>query len=196
MIDITRWLSLLIWFFWLILYWGIGVGLVSNFLRAFHSNRFFYDRYFIIGLVVLSNTILWSGYGLLSGKISPGLSFELPGMVLAGGPLVLVGALGTFWCRRQMRDSWSAHTTLVENHRLVDHGPYAVVRHPIYAFACLMTAGTVMVFPLWWNLPVGAGMIALYVLKLRFEEQMLVRNLAGYPEYRQQVRYRLLPYIW
>jgi len=195
MIDIIRWSSLLIWLLWLILYWGAGVGLISNFLRAFQSNRFFYDRYFIIGLVLLSNIILWSGYFLLSDRIAPSLSPDSP-LVLAGGPLVFVGALGTFWCRRQMRDSWSAHTALVENHRLVDSGPYRVVRHPIYAFACLMTVGTVMVFPLWWNVIAGAGMITLYVFKLQFEERMLIRELAGYRDYRQQVRYRLLPYIW
>ena len=195
MIDIIRWSSLLIWLLWLILYWGAGVGLISNFLRAFQSNRFFYDRYFIIGLVLLSNIILWSGYFLLSDRIAPSLLPDSP-LVLAGGPLVFVGALGTFWCRRQMRDSWSAHTALVENHRLVDSGPYRVVRHPIYAFACLMTVGTVMVFPLWWNVIAGAGMITLYVFKLQFEERMLIRELAGYRDYRQQVRYRLLPYIW
>jgi protein-S-isoprenylcysteine O-methyltransferase Ste14 len=196
MIDIIRWFSLLVWLLWLVLYWGAGLGLVSNFLRAFQTNRFFYDRYFIIGLILLSNIILWSGYFLVTDRISPSLTFGTKWLVWAGGVLVFVGALGTFWCRRQMRDSWSAHTVLVENHRLVDSGPYAVVRHPIYAFACLMTIGTVLVFPVWWNFIAGAGMITLYVFKLQFEERMLIRELDGYREYRHQVRYRLVPYIW
>ena len=78
----------------------------------------------------------------------------------------------------------------------MDDGPYGVVRHPIYAFACLMTLGAVLIFLTWWNALAGAGMIALYVLKLRYEEAMLERTLSGYGAYRARVRYRLLPYVW
>jgi protein-S-isoprenylcysteine O-methyltransferase Ste14 len=110
--------------------------------------------------------------------------------------MLIVGASGTFWCRRQMRDSWSAHTTLVENHRLIDSGPYSIIRHPIYAFSCLMAFGTVLVFPTWWNMLAGSGMIALYILKLQVEERMLVKYLPSYEEYLLRVRYRLIPCIW
>jgi len=195
MVEIFRWLSLGIWVNWLVIYWGAGVGLVSNFLRAMRSSRFAYDRFFILGLIVLSNIILWTGYLILRDRfIDPLLAGD--SLVYIGSFMLVVGASGTFWCRRQMRESWSAHTTLAENHRLIDSGPYSVVRHPIYAFSCLMTVGTVLIFPTWWNILAGVGMIALYVLKLHVEERMLVQYLSGYREYQERVPYRILPHIW
>ncbi len=159
------WATIGIWILWLVLYWGAGAGLLANFVRSFRLSSFSYDRFFIVGLVMLSNIILWSGYLLLRGRIdTPAISSWL---ATTGLVLTAIGAGGTFWCRRQMRESWSAHTALHPNHRLVDDGPYRVVRHPIYAFACLMTTGTVLVFPLWWNALAGACMIFLYVLQIR-----------------------------
>lgn len=194
MSESIGWATIAIWIIWLVLYWEAGAGLVANFVRFFRLSSLSYNRFFILGLVMLSNIILWSGYLLLRGRIdSPATSswLGIPGLVLTA-----VGASGTFCCRRQMRESWSAHTTLHANHRLVDKGPYGVVRHPIYAFACLMTAGTVLVFPLWWNVLAGAGMMFLYVLKSGYEEGMLMQELAGYADYTRRVRYRLLPFLW
>jgi protein-S-isoprenylcysteine O-methyltransferase Ste14 len=196
MVEILRWVSLGTWVVWLVVYWGAGIGLVSNFLRALRSSRFSYDRFFIFGLVVLSNIILWTGYLILRGRIGDPLAAGDSLVISIGSAMLVVGASGTFWCRRQMRESWTAHTTLVENHRLIDHGPYHVIRHPIYAFSCLMTAGTVLVFPTWWNIPAGLGMILLYIFKLQVEERMLVQYLPGYREYRGRVPYRIIPRIW
>ncbi len=196
MLDTIRWATLLIWAVWLVLYWGAGVGLVANLRRAFHSSAFFYDRFFILGLVILSNIILWSGYALLRGHLRDPLPRSLWLLVVVGGFLTLSGATGTFWCRQQMRASWSAHTLPVPNQPLVENGPYRVVRHPIYAFACLKTFGTMLVFPMWWNALAGLAMIILYVLKLQYEESILIERLPGYEEYRQRVRYRLVPYVW
>jgi protein-S-isoprenylcysteine O-methyltransferase Ste14 len=157
---------------------------------------FFYDRFFILGLVLLANLLLWSLYLVLRGRIEDPLGGRAWLPALLGGLMTLVGASGTFWCRQQMRDSWSAHTRLVANHRLIEHGPFAIVRHPIYAFAILMACGTVLTCPAWWNLVAGLGMVSLYVLKLSFEERMLARQLDGYEQYRTRVRYRLMPGVW
>jgi protein-S-isoprenylcysteine O-methyltransferase Ste14 len=196
MVEFVRWTCLVIWFLWLILYWGAGIGLISNLARSFRSTMFFYDRFFILGLVTLANVILWTGFFILRTDLPDQLPSSSRPLYLTGCLLTLAGASGTFWCRRQMRASWSAHTTLLENHRLVDAGPYGIVRHPIYSFACLMTFGTLMVFPTAWNLLAGIGMVVLYLFKLQFEERMLERELPGYREYRRRVRYRLLPLIW
>lgn len=196
MLDVVRWISLAIWIVWVVLYWGAGVGLAVNFQRAFQSSAFFYDRFFILGLVLLSNVILWSGYVIVRERLPDPLPAHFWPLALIGGILTLAGAAGTFWCRLQMRASWSAHTLPAPNQALIENGPYRIIRHPIYAFACLMAIGTVMLFPLWWNILAGVGMIALYVLKLQYEEAILVRVMPEYTKYRQRVRYRLLPYVW
>ena len=91
---------------------------------------------------------------------------------------------------------WSAWTVLSADHTVVDGGPYQHVRHPIYAFACLQSIGTVMVFPTWWNVVAGILMVALYVTKALREERVLLSLLPGYRAYQQRVRYRIAPWIW
>ncbi|MBN1584659.1 MAG: isoprenylcysteine carboxylmethyltransferase family protein, partial [Anaerolineae bacterium] len=82
------------------------------------------------------------------------------------------------------------------NHRLVDHGAYQVVRHPIYGFACLKSLGTVLAFPTWWNALAGGMAVTLYVLKGLEEEKLLADGLPGYRDYQRRVRYRIAPWIW
>jgi protein-S-isoprenylcysteine O-methyltransferase Ste14 len=138
--------------------------------------------------------MLWTGYFLIKGTVVE--PFDSIILTITGLLMVSVGVIMTFWCRRQMRHSWSAHTVVVQNHHLIENGPYRCIRHPIYAFASLMSVGTILVFPVWWNTAAGIGMVVLYVMKSYFEERMLVRELSGYLEYRQKVRYRFFPGIW
>ena len=86
---------------------------------------------------------------------------------------------------------------------LVQHGPYRFVRHPVYAFEALFSVGYLMAAPdassalLGSSLAVpNAGIIALWavlqVARIVREE----RILGGYEEYRQTVRWRLIPFVW
>ena len=123
---------LLVWGFWILCYWDAGIGLVKNITRSFHSSMLFYDRYFIIGLVVLSNIILWTGYLQVTGRLQMLQAAYSVCFHLLGGIMVLIGAAGTFWCRRQMQASWSAHTALVGNH-LVECPLRIGDDHPLYS---------------------------------------------------------------
>lgn len=84
-----------------------------------------------------------------------------------------------------------------ERHQVVvDHGPYAVVRHPMYAGAVLLMLG----LPLWLGSTAGALAalvpIALLALRIAVEERFLGRELAGYSAYAARVRSRVLPGVW
>jgi protein-S-isoprenylcysteine O-methyltransferase Ste14 len=80
--------------------------------------------------------------------------------------------------------------------RVISTGPYAHVRHPMYAAALLLFLGT----PLWLGsllgLAIGAGFSLLMALRAVLEERTLAQELPGYAEYRQRVRYRLIPGVW
>lgn len=95
-----------------------------------------------------------------------------------------------------MRESWSAYTKPNEKIVIIDKGLYSIVRHPIYLFSILMTIGTVLVFPFWWNFLCGFLMIILYILKMIFEEDMLIRTVPEYKNYMMKVKYRLIPFIF
>jgi len=80
--------------------------------------------------------------------------------------------------------------------RVVDAGPYALVRHPMYAGAVLLFLG----LPLWLGSTAGALVALLPILTLAarigIEERFLRRELAGYDGYTRRVRWRLVPGVW
>jgi protein-S-isoprenylcysteine O-methyltransferase Ste14 len=82
------------------------------------------------------------------------------------------------------------------HHEVVDTGVYSIVRHPMYAGAVLLMIG----MPLWLESYAAAlfAIVPIILLAVRvvFEEQFLRQELDGYVTYTEQVRYRLLPYIW
>ena len=75
---------------------------------------------------------------------------------------------------------------------LVQHGPYRFVRHPIYAFEALFFLGFLMAVPTLRSGLIIAVFLTLQVVRILREE----RILKGYGEYRQQVRWRILPGVW
>jgi protein-S-isoprenylcysteine O-methyltransferase Ste14 len=81
-------------------------------------------------------------------------------------------------------------------HRIVTGGPYAVVRHPMYAGALLYFLGTPLLLGSWYGLAFAPGFIALLAVRAVMEERLLTRALEGYPAYATRVRYRLVPFVW
>jgi protein-S-isoprenylcysteine O-methyltransferase Ste14 len=79
---------------------------------------------------------------------------------------------------------------------VVATGPYAHVRHPMYSGAILMYTATPIALGSWWGLlPVIIISIALMVRSI-MEEEVLQRDLVGYRDYSQRVKWRLIPIIW
>ena len=80
--------------------------------------------------------------------------------------------------------------------KVVSSGPYAIVRHPMYAGISLMYVATPVALGSFWALIPAVFIVPLLVARLRNEEQVLRRDLPGYEEYTHKVKYRLLPGIW
>jgi protein-S-isoprenylcysteine O-methyltransferase Ste14 len=111
--------------------------------------------------------------------------------------LVLAGFAGVMRVFRE--NSFAAPVVRVQaerQQRVIDTGPYAHVRHPMYAAMLLYLTGLPLLLGSWWGLA-GAAVIALAMARRAVaEEGVLVRELAGYADYRARVRYRLIPGIW
>ena len=80
--------------------------------------------------------------------------------------------------------------------RVIDTGPYASVRHPMYTGGILMVIATALVLGSYYALIASSFLTIAIVIRLLDEEKFLDKNLNGYTEYRHKVRYRLLPGIW
>ena len=131
----------------------------------------------------------------------PGLDARLgwshvpPAVSLAGDAMIAIGFLIVFLTFRE--NSFTAGTIEVaEDQQLIDSGPYAVVRHPMYAGALIMIAGIPLALGSWWGLIPAVLLVPVIVWRLIREEAFLADNLDGYVDYRSRVRHRLAPAVW
>jgi protein-S-isoprenylcysteine O-methyltransferase Ste14 len=81
-------------------------------------------------------------------------------------------------------------------HSVVAQGPYRYVRHPGYAGMIVFELALALLLASWWALLAGGVCALLLVLRTVLEDRTLQRELTGYADYAQQVRFRLLPGIW
>ncbi len=81
-------------------------------------------------------------------------------------------------------------------HHLVTNGPYRFVRHPGYAGMLLAFLGLGPALGSWWALLPSIPLAFLIIHRARLEDRYLHAHLAGYPEYADRVRYRVLPGGW
>ncbi len=122
-----------------------------------------------------------------AGTVALPVTVRLVGVLLALGGVVLhlVG-------RRALGPAWSAPVSVRTGQQVVERGPYAVVRHPLYAAALLLAVGTVVAHPSLATLCLAVGLAAGIATKIRVEERAL-RAVCGdaYGRYAARV-----PALW
>jgi len=112
-----------------------------------------------------------------------------------GDALIALAFLFIFFVFRQ--NSYGASTIqIAEGQTVISTGPYALVRHPMYAGALVMLIGTPLALGSWWGLFAVLLVLPVLIWRLLDEERFLRQNLPGYAEYQTKVKYRLLPFIW
>ena len=142
-----------------------------------------------------------SGLMFLTGFILAGLDFrfgwsQLPGWVSKAGAVLFLGAYALF-AEVLRENTWLSRTIEVQaGQTVVSTGLYGIVRHPMYS-------ATLVLF---LSMPIVLGSVAAFVVflcypfiiarRIRNEEQVLSRELAGYEEYCTRIRWRMIPFIW
>ena len=115
--------------------------------------------------------------------------------VVAGDALVAIGL--AIVARVFRANTYTSAVVEVDRaQRVVTTGPYAIVRHPMYAGAFVMLAGVPLALGSWIAFVAVALLAGAIVWRLLDEEQLLVRDLEGYADYRASVRWRLIPRVW
>lgn len=113
-------------------------------------------------------------------------------VVILGDALIALSYIGFYFVLRE--NTYGAATVRVEeNQRVISTGPYAVIRHPMYVAALILMLGIPLALGSWWGLLAFAPGVPGLVWRILDEERLLKRDLPGYAEYTQRVRFRLIP---
>jgi protein-S-isoprenylcysteine O-methyltransferase Ste14 len=115
-------------------------------------------------------------------------------LVMGADAVVLIGFLIQF-CAFKENTFASVVVEVVPKQKVISTGPYAIVRHPMYAGAALVNLFAPLALGSWWGLPLALAWLTAILLRLLDEEEILRQQLPGYEEYCQKVQYRLIPYV-
>ncbi|MEN3349085.1 MAG: hypothetical protein V7632_2720 [Bradyrhizobium sp.] len=151
------------------------------------------DKVFMLVLIVV--IVLWfvaMGLDRRFGGAHAGGAAMLLGLVL-----YLVSMALIMWVFRT--NSFAAPVVKVQaerDHRVISSGPYALVRHPMYASIMLFFVGVPLLLGSWWGLAFAPLFFVLFAIRTGIEERTLLAGLTGYADYAARVRYRLVPGLW
>jgi protein-S-isoprenylcysteine O-methyltransferase Ste14 len=120
----------------------------------------------------------------------------VPAAVCVFGDVLVVGGL-TIGMLVVIQNSYAAATVKVEaGQKLASSGLYLLVRHPMYAANLILMVGIPLALGSYWGLLLLIPGLLVLMFRILDEEKLLNQELAGYSEYTQRVRYRLMPYVW
>ena len=123
---------------------------------------------------------------------------DMPSTWSIGGlVLLLLGILPSAWALAA-NPHFEATVRIQKDrgHRVISSGPYRYVRHPGYLSVVLTSVATAFLLGSFWALVPAAAITALLSLRTALEDRTLRRELSGYEEYADRVRYRLIPGLW
>lgn len=120
----------------------------------------------------------------------------VPAWVTIAADIVVALSFVFLWWVVRTNSFAAANIRVEEGQRVIDTGPYAYVRHPMYAGASFMLFITPLALGSWWSMLLFVPFSPVLLWRLLDEERVLHRELPGYTEYTQRVKYRIFPYIW
>lgn len=85
---------------------------------------------------------------------------------------------------------------VAENQRVIDTDVYGIVRHPMYVGMVVLYVISPIVLGSWWAIIPALVIIPVIIFRILDEEKALEQELPGYVEYKQKVKYRLIPFVW
>ena len=145
--------------------------------------------------------LAFSGLMFIAGFVVAGLDFrfgwsKMPLWVTVTASVLFLIAY-ILYAEVMRENAYLSRTVKVEEGQtVVDTGLYGIVRHPMYAVTILLFLMIPVILGSWYALIAFAFYPAIIIIRLKDEEELLTRELTGYAEYRQKVKYRLFPFVW
>lgn len=142
-----------------------------------------------------------SGLMFVAGFVVAGLDFRFGWSVMPTWVTVTASVLFAvayaLYAEVMRENAYLSRTIKVEEGQtVVDTGLYGIVRHPMYAATILLFLMIPIVLGSWYALIAFTVYPILIIVRLKDEEDLLTQELSGYAEYKQKVKYRIIPFIW
>lgn len=142
-----------------------------------------------------------SGLMFVAGFVAAGLGFRfhwfmLPTSLTVAASIVFLVSYG-FYAEVLRENTYLSRTIEVqEKQKVIDTGLYGIVRHPMYSVTLILFLSMPLVLGSVYALIIFCAYPFIIAKRIKSEEQFLEQELFGYREYKEKVKYRLVPYIW
>ena len=147
------------------------------------------------GVVALSGLLFVASFILAGLDFRFGWS-SLPNWALWTSSIVFLLSYGMYAEVMRENEWLSRSIEVMEGQKVVSTGLYGIVRHPMYTATILMFLAMPLVMGSWWAFLVMIPYVLAIVTRIKDEETLLTKELEGYQEYKEKVRWKLIPYIW
>ena len=142
-----------------------------------------------------------SGLTFVLAYILPGFDIRygwsnMPAWVSIAAGVVLFLSYMLVFRTMQVNSFLSRVIEVTENQKVIDTDVYGIVRHPMYVGMVVLYVISPVVLGSWWAVIPALVIIPVIVFRILDEEKALEQELPGYVEYKQRVKYRLIPFVW
>lgn len=187
---------------WLLVSLLFAPMLIAGFIMFFKSPAFLAKRLDVKEKqVTQKGVVAFSGLMFIAGFVVAGLDFRFgwskmpPAVVIVASALFL--AAYALYAEVMRENAYLSRTVKVEEgQQVVDTGLYGIVRHPMYMATIVLFLMIPLILGSWYGLIPFAFYPAIIILRLKDEEDLLTRELPGYAQYKQKVKYRIIPFVW
>lgn len=143
----------------------------------------------ILGIFAVGTWIV-PGFNQRYGWTGMSLALKIIGFIVAICGMIIFNAA-------QLQNAYASKLLDInEGQKLIDTGMYAYVRHPLYSGGILLYLGTPFALGFWYAIIPAVLTIAMFLVRIKYEETMLIKGMEGYEEYRTRVKYKLFPKIY
>ena len=145
--------------------------------------------------------VAMSGLMFVAGFVVAGLDYRfswsrMPMAVTVASSVLFLVAYGLY-AEVLRENAYLSRTVKVEEGQtVISTGLYGIVRHPMYAATILLFIMMPLVLGSWYAAIIFLAYPVLIVIRLSGEEKLLLKELPGYGQYREKVKYRIIPFIW
>ena len=142
-----------------------------------------------------------SGLIFIASFILAGLDYRfgwsaIPSWVIWGCTTLFLLSYGMYAEVMRENEWLSRSIEVAQNQKVISSGLYGIVRHPMYTATTGMFLAMPILMGSWWAFLAMIPYIPIIVCRIKDEEILLTEELDGYSEYKQKVKWRLIPYIW